>query len=52
MRGFGRERRRSWKSKKDGDKDRNIYSTGVKTRFQTGTSNSLSMCPGGEQAGI
>lgn len=27
MRGLGRERKRSWKSKKEGDKDRNIYST-------------------------
>lgn len=33
MRGLGRERKRSWKSKKEGDKDRNIYSTGVQDKI-------------------
>lgn len=33
MRGLGRERKRSWKSEKEGDEDRNIYSTGVQDKI-------------------
>lgn len=33
MRGLGRERKRSWKSEKEGDEGRNIYSTGVQDKI-------------------
>ena len=33
MRGLGRERKRSWKSEKEGDEDRNIYSIGVQDKI-------------------
>ena len=51
MRGLGRERKRSWKSKKEGDKDRNIYSTGVQDKISNWNQQLTFYVPG-EQAGI
>lgn len=50
MRGLGRERKRSWKSKKEGDKDRNIYSTGVQDKISN-WNQQLTFCVSREWAG-
>ena len=50
MRGLGRERKRSWKSKKEGDKDRNIYSTGVQDKISN-WNQQLTFCVSGERVG-